>query len=204
MLTETCYFQFDQKCSGKWIIRITHHIFIHSIFCNICVWVCVWRGGGCSCSAVCCVCTSPPVFPKSRRQKWETVEKYDQRLPVMCAWNPRRLSKLLARKRWPGNHGNGRSSHAEGGSEPARWGSYWLFDGHHRGFMRKTVTRPLCCAWRSASVGMSSSQWWWQWHLWPEGAFFFQLISCEGEVDRNQHQTLVHTADRDTDIDAAW
>lgn len=34
--------------------------------------------------------------------------------------------------------------------------------------------------------------------------FFFQLISCEGEADRNQHQMLVHTADRDTDIDAAW
>lgn len=85
-------------------------------------------------------------FPNSRRQKWETVEKYDQCLPVMCVWNPRRLSKLLARKRRPRNHGNGRSSHAEGGSEPGRWGSYWFFDGHRRGFMRNTMTRPLCCA----------------------------------------------------------
>lgn len=85
---------------------------------------------------VCCVCMS--VFPKSRRQKWETVEKYDQCLPVMCVWNPRRLSKSLARKRRFRNHGNGRSSHAEGGSEPRRWGSYWFFDGHCRSFMRNT------------------------------------------------------------------
>lgn len=87
-----------------------------------------------------------PAFLKPRRQKWETVEKYDQCLPVMGAWNPRRLSKLLARKSRPGNHGNGRSSHAEGGSEPACRGSYWFFDGHQRGFMRKITTWPLCCA----------------------------------------------------------
>lgn len=139
ILTENWYFQFGQKCSGKWIITITHHTVSH-----------FYVGVGKLPRAVhshCMLCLHvSPAFPKSRRQKWETVEKYDQRLPVMCAWNPRRLSKLLARKRRPGNHGNGRSSHAEGGSEPARWGSYWFFDGHRRGFMRKTVTRPLCCA----------------------------------------------------------
>lgn len=143
MLTESCYFQFGQKKENE---SLQLYITLHQIF------VPLFFGGGGGGKlprqfhrhSVLCLRVSP-AFPKSRRQKWETVEKYDRCLPVMCAWNPRRLSKLLARKRWPGNHGNGRSPHAEGGSEPAHWGSYWFFDGHRRGFMRKTMTRPLCC-----------------------------------------------------------
>lgn len=67
--------------------------------------------------------------------------------------------------------------------------------------MRKTVTRPLCC-----TDGRPA----WECHLhsddtYDHGALFFflQLISCECELDRNQHHKLVHISDKDTDIDAA-
>lgn len=122
------------------LIAYFRRLFFFSFFSN----------GECHCgkigsSSLCVLCLSvSPAFPKSRRQKWETVEKYDQCLPVMCAWNHRRLSQLLARKSQLGNHGNGRSPHEEDGSEPTCRGSYWFFDSHWRGFMRKTVTLPLC------------------------------------------------------------
>lgn len=123
------YFQFGQRCTWTWIIADPHYIVFISIKCHVfrdsqtasqsyvCVCVCggvrveQWRGVGQPMSTdtvVLCLCVSP-AFPKSRRQKWETVEKRDQHLPVMWAHNLRRLSESLARKRRPRNHGNGSS-----------------------------------------------------------------------------------------------
>lgn len=105
-------------------------------------------------------------FPKSRRQKWETVEKYDQRLPVMCVWNPRRLSKLLARKRCSGAMATaGLTCRRRKRVSALRklsvlwWPSPWFHEKYH--------DSSLVLSRRSAAVGMSSLQRWRWCYLWP-------------------------------------
>lgn len=70
--------------------------------------------------AVCCVCASPQPSLNLEGRSEKRLRSTTSVFLLCVRENPRRLSKLLARKRRPGNHGNGRSPHAEGGSEPAR------------------------------------------------------------------------------------
>lgn len=96
-------------------------------------------------AAMCCVCMSPlPSLNQEGRSEKRLRSTTSVFLLCVCETPDGCLScshANAAREPW-----QRQVSHAEGGSESLRWGSYRFFDGHRRGFMRNTMTRLLCWA----------------------------------------------------------